>query len=302
VQVQDIERGIVLVIGDVDPNILVKKLKNINKNAEICGSMYNILAHNEESSRSNLPGNRSGQRGGRGFLCWLFGKKSNRSNNEDDIDIHNYPSSDNNGNGNSVSETLELHSNTSDDHEISHHHGNDNTGNGSGVGQTIPTGDYYNPMNNQEYPFMYPYGQGMQMQPPWPAMNQQHQQQEEAYNSQEYSSFSSFFGVHPNYYDQYMKMLQQQQQQQGNQQQQDAYNNMNRTDQPTMTYGEPSSSTNYPTPPPMQYDRMYPPTMMYGEPSSSMNYTTPPPMQHDSNLVDPKPVYNDGYVDNWWTT
>jgi hypothetical protein len=60
VQVQDIERGIVivLVIGDVDPNILVKKLKNIKKNAEIRGSWYNIMAHNEESSRSNLPGNR----------------------------------------------------------------------------------------------------------------------------------------------------------------------------------------------------------------------------------------------------
>lgn len=59
VQVQDIERGIVLVIGDVDPNILVKKLKNIKKNAVIRGSWYNIMAHNEESSRSNLPGNRS---------------------------------------------------------------------------------------------------------------------------------------------------------------------------------------------------------------------------------------------------
>jgi len=273
VEVLDIKRGRVLVIGDVDPNKLVEKLKNINKNAEICGSMYNILAHEEESSRSNLPGNRSGQRGGRGFLRWLFGKKSNRSNNEDDIDIHNYPSSDNNGNGNgnSGSETLELHSNTSDDHGISHHHGYDNAGHGSGVGQTIPTGNY-NPLNNQEGPFMYHYGQGMQMQPLWPAMNQQHQQQEEAYNNNQGYPYLNIFGGFPNH-DEYMKM---QQQQLGNQQhqQQDAYNNMN---------------------------HVYPPTMTYGEPSSSMNYTTPPPMQHDSNLVDPKPVYNDGYVYNWWT-
>lgn len=268
----DVEQGKVLVIGDVDPNILVKKLKSINKNAEICGSMYNILAHDGESSRYNLPGNRrSGRRGGFGFLRGLFGKKkSNRSNNEDDTDIHNYPSTDNGGNENenenSDSETLELHSNTntSDDHGISHDHGNDNTGHGSGMGETIPTDNYY-PMNNQEDLY---YGQGMQMQPPyWPAMNQEHQQQEEAYNNNQEHSYLNIFDGFPNH-DQYMKM--QQQQQLGNQdhQQQDAYNNM------------------------------YPPTMMYGEPSSSTNST----MQHDSNLVDPKPIYNDGYVYNWWST
>jgi hypothetical protein len=114
----------------------------------------------------------------------LFGKKSNRSNNEDDIDIH-----------------------------------------------------------------------------PWPAMNQQHQQQEEAYNYQE-NSLLDIFGGYPNH-DQYMQMRQQQHQQQP----QDAYNNMNSMyQQPTMTHGEPSSSMNYPTPPPMQYH---------------------------SNLVDPKPVYDE---------
>ena len=37
VEVVDIKRGRVLVIGDVDPKILIEKLKNINKNAEICG-------------------------------------------------------------------------------------------------------------------------------------------------------------------------------------------------------------------------------------------------------------------------
>ncbi|RHN49300.1 hypothetical protein MtrunA17_Chr7g0273021 [Medicago truncatula] len=295
--------------------------------------MYNILAHDGESSRSNLPGNRrSRRRGGFGFLRGLFGKKkSNRSNNEDDTDIHNYPSTDNGGNNeneNSDSETLELHSNTntSDDHGISHDHGNDNTGHGSGMGETIPTDNYY-PMNNQEdlyygqgmqmqppppfeqwptmnhygqgmqmqppppfeqwptmnhygqgmqmqppppfeqWPTMNHYGQGMQMQPPyWPAMNPEHQQQEEAYNNNQEHSYLNIFDGFPNH-DQYMKM---QQQQLGNQdhQQQDAYNNM------------------------------YPPTMTYGEPSSSMNST----MQHDSNLVDPKPVYNDGYVYNWWST